>query len=305
MMSLGYTLLLIFGLVTGILIVARLIRWLRLIARAGYFTGKVVLITGASRGIGRALAHAFAARGARLVLAARNQDQLNTVADECRSINPHIEILIVPTDVTDEAQRENLVRAAIERFGQIDILVNNAGIRQGGALLEQSREAIRLHIEANLMSAVWLTYQVLPHMISRGQGYIVNIASAAGRHTEPYFIAYGVSKHGLIGFGEGLRREMAAKGIRALTVNPGFTGTEMTSQIGPVYRRMGFAMIPPERIARRTLEGILLRKPEVNIGWLEAFGGYASVLAPRIADLYWRLLMPREFPEAAARQHSE
>lgn len=285
-------------------ILVYLLHRLRLAAHAHDFIGKVVIVTGASRGIGRALACAFAQRGAHLVLAARSVGDLEAVAAECRMLHPHAEVLAVPTDVTDEAQLEHLVALTLEHFGRVDILVNNAGVRMGGAFTELDPSLLRRQIEINLLATMRLTQMVLPTMIQRGQGWIVNVASQAGRHTEPYFVVYGASKHGVIGFSEGLRRELAATGVRVLTVSPGFTDTEMVTAIGPVYRRMGFPMIPPQRVARRTLEGILLGLPEVNIGWLETLGGYASVFAPRLADLYWRLFMPRDFPQAAARQRS-
>jgi short-subunit dehydrogenase len=274
-------------------------------ARSSFFAAKVVLITGASRGIGRALAREFARRGAHLVLAARNVEEVQATAAECTALNPRIETLIVPTDVTDEAQRARLVQAALDRFDCIDILVNNAGIRQGGAFDALGPQRMRRQVEVNLLAAMHLTQLVLPAMLARGRGHIVNIASQAGRHAEPYFVTYGASKHGLIGFSEGLRREVGPQGVRVLTVSPGFTGTDMVTEIGPVYRRMGFPMIPVERVAQRTLEGIVLGLPEVNIGLLETLGGYLSVFAPRLADLYWRYLMPRDFPHAAARQFSE
>ncbi len=288
----------------GLGLLMYLLRRLRLATRSGELVGKVVIITGASRGIGRALAHAFVERGAHMVLAARSADDLEAVAAECRTLHPHAEVLTVPTDVTDEAQLERLVATTLERFGRVDVLVNNAGVRIGGAFTELDPSSLRRQVEINLLATMRLTQMVLPTMLKRQQGYIVNVASQAGRHAEPYFVTYGASKHGVIGFSEGLRRELAGTGVRVLTVSPGFTDTEMVTAIGPVYRRMGFPMIPPQRVARRALEGLLLGLPEVNIGWLETLGGYASVFAPRLADLYWRLFMPRDFPQAAARQRS-
>jgi len=295
----------VFAVGLGFFALNRLMRRVRLDAQENYFFGRVVLITGASRGIGRALAHAFAAQGARVVLAARNQDELKDVAAECNYYNPALDPLVVPTDVTDVAQLTRLVDRALNHFGRIDILVNNAGIRQGGAFASLSPQAIDQHLEVNLLAAVHLTRLALPSMLERGSGYIVNVGSAAGRHTEPYFVAYGTSKHGLAGLTEGLRRELAPRGIHVMLVAPGFTDTAMVDEIGPVYRRMGFPMIPVERVAHKTLEGILLHHPEVNLGWLETFGGYVSKLFPALADLYWKIFMPRDFPAAAKRQYTD
>lgn len=289
----------------GFVALSRLTRRLRLDAQENFFFGRVVVITGASRGIGRALAQAFAAQGAHVVLAARTLTELEDVAAECRFYNPALEPLIVPTDVTDESGLARLVDQTLDRFDRIDILVNNAGIRQGGAFTSIPPESIDQQIGVNLLAAVHLTRLVLPSMLERGSGHIVNIGSAAGRHTEPYFVAYGTSKHGLAGFSKGLRRELAPRGIHVMLVAPGFTDTEMVDEIGPVYRRMGFPMIPVQRVARKTLDGILLHSPEVNLGWIETFGGYVSKLFPALSDRYWKTFMPADFPAAATRQYTD
>jgi short-subunit dehydrogenase len=289
----------------GFFALERLMRRVRLDAQENYFFGRVVVITGASRGIGQALAHAFAAQGARVVLAARTVNELEDVAAECRFYNPALDPLIVPTDVADESQLTRLVDQTLDHFGRIDILVNNAGIRQGGSFAALPPQSVEQQIEVNLLAAIHLTRLVLPTMLERGSGHIVNMGSAAGRHTEPYFVGYGTSKHGLAGFSEGLRRELAPRGIHVMLVSPGFTDTAMVDEIGPVYRRMGFPMIPVERVARRTLEGILLRRPEVDLGGLETVGGYVSKLFPALADQYWKTFMPRDFPVAARRQYSD
>ena len=289
----------------GVWGLSRALRRWRLDTHRGYFEGKVVLITGGSRGIGRVLARAFAQRGASVALAARSVEQLEQVAAECEALNPCVETLIVPVDVTSEAELDYLVEETLARFGRIDVLVNNTGIRHGGAVAELDPDDIRRQIEVNLLAAISLTRRVLPAMLRRGRGCIVMMSSAAGRHTEPYFVPYGISKHGLTGFAEGLRRELAGSGVRVLTVSPGFTDTDMVTEIGPVYQRMGFPMIPPERVARRTLDGIVLGAVEVNLGTIETFGGYVSVLLPRLADLYWQVFAPRDFKDAARRQGAE
>jgi NAD(P)-dependent dehydrogenase (short-subunit alcohol dehydrogenase family) len=303
-------LLTILGAGLGAWAVTHLLRRWHLDAQPDFFRGKVVLITGASRGLGQAYAQGFAARGASLALAARSEDQLAEVAAGCRALNEEaldegVQVLVVPTDVTDEAQLEALVEAVLDRFGRIDILLNNAGIRQGGPLLEVGAESMHRQVEVNLVAPINLTLLVLPVMLRQGEGHVVNVASAAGRHAEPYFIPYGTSKHGLVGFSEGLRREMAGTGVQVTTVNPGFVDTDMVTHIGPVYRRMGFEMIPPERVVARTLDGIVLGLPEVNVGWLETLGGWASKLFPALADFYWRVLLPNDFEEAALRQRSD
>lgn len=294
------------GLAGGAWGLSRLMRIARLDAARGALAGQVVVITGASRGFGRALAHEFAVRGARIVLAARSEDQLNEAAGECERIRPGVETLVVPADVTVEADCQRLIDASIRHFGRIDVLVNNAGIIQGGALHEIGREVVRDTLEVNLIAMMRLTQIALPAMIERGSGQIVVMASASGHHAMPFFVPYSASKYGLIGFAEGLRRELAGTGVRVTLVTPGYADTDMVSAMAPVYRRIGFSMIPPERVARLTVEGILLGRAEVKVGFFEAFGGIVNQIAPGLADLYWWAVVPRRaFREAARVQRTE
>lgn len=289
----------------GIVILSAAVRALRLYSRRAYFADKVVILTGASRGIGRELALALAKRGARLVLAARKADQLDAAAQACRDANPGVDVLTLPTDVTDEAQLSRLVQTTLERFGRIDMLLSNAGIVQGGVIADGDFDSIRKQIEVNLMAGIRLVQLVLRPMLAQRQGHIVLMASAGGRHSSPYLTGYCTSKHGLVGFGEGLRRELAGTGVRVLTVNPGYTATDMVNVAEPAYRRMGFRMVPPERVARLTLEGIILGTPEFTIGLAENIAQWASVIAPAGADRFWRLFMPAEFPELVSKQKTE
>lgn len=295
----------LFIVVVGIIVLRAAVRAWQLYRRRAYFADKVVVLTGASRGIGRELALALARRGARLVLAARNADQLAGVAQACREVNPGVDVLTVPTDVTDEAQLVRLVDTTLERFSQIDILISNAGIIQGGAIADVDFSSIRQQIEVNLMASIRLVQLALQPMLARKQGHIVLMASAGGRHSSPYLTAYCTSKHGLVGFGEGLRRELMGKGVRVLIVNPGYTATDMVDVAEPAYRKMGFRMVPPERVARLTLEGIMMGAQEITIGFMEMLAALGSVLNPTLSDLYWRLFMPEEFPELVSKQRTE
>ncbi len=296
----------ILGVGAGLVALTWAVRSLRLAARRDYFEGKAVVITGASRGIGRGLAHALARRGARLVLAARREDQLGEVAAECEALNPGIETLVVPTDVTDEAQIASLVEQTEGRFGRIDILVNNGGILQGGALSKVSFESFRRTFEVNVLGAVRLTQMVLPIMLRQRSGHIILMSSVMGEHAMPFCTSYSASKHALSGFGEGLRRELAGTGVRVLTVKPGYTQTDMVEVAQRAYRRMGFfKMIPVERVVRRTLDGIVLGRAMVYIGGLETLGGWVNRLFPRLIDVYWRLIATREFEEIVSGQYTE
>jgi short-subunit dehydrogenase len=293
------------GVGVGAWAVNQAIRRARLRARPDFYQGKAILLTGASRGIGREMALRFAERGANLALAARSEQQLLEVARACSALNPGGRALVVPTDVTVDSDLENLVNVTVERLGQIDILVNNAGIIQGGCYTEVGRESIRQTVEVNLMAAMRLTQLVLPHMQARGEGQIVNVSSASEGVAYPYFVAYSASKHALKGFSDGLRRELAGTGIKVLRVSPGYVETDFVDVVGSAYRRMGLPIWPPERVALRTVDAIPTGQNEVFVGQFEAFSGKVNALFPGLVDLFWRWFLPADFPDLAARQRTE
>jgi short-subunit dehydrogenase len=279
------------------------VRSLILILRSGYLRGRVILLTGASRGIGRELAKELTRYGARLALAARSEDGLAETAAQCKLIDPEVETFILSADVTSEADCQRMVKQTLKHYGRIDMLINNAGIIQGGDTGRYLMEDARRLFEVNVFAALRLTQIALPHLLEN-RGTLVLMASAAGRHAYPFFTVYSMTKHALVGFGAGLRRETMGK-LRVLIINPGYTDTDEVKVIEPAYRKMGFRMIPPALVARRTVEGLLTNEVEVQIGPLETFGQYTAVLFPFFSDLFWRILMPREYPDLAEKQKTE
>lgn len=181
-------------------------------------SGKVVMVTGASRGLGRATARALAEEGARISICARGAEALEAAADEFRAAGR--EIFAEPTDVTDPAQARRWVENTLKHFGGIDILVNNAGGARPGTLAELPESAWRESFDANFFSAVGLARLCAPEIEKRGGGAIVNISSIYGREAGGA-IAYNASKAALISFTKMLARELAAKGIRVNSVAPG------------------------------------------------------------------------------------
>ena len=180
--------------------------------------GKVVLISGASRGLGRAIAEAFAEEGARLSICARGAGALSQVAGELRVRG--CEVLFQPTDVTSLAQASDWVSATVERFGTIDVLVNNAGGAKPGALAELSQTGWREAFEVNFFSAVALARFCAAEMEKHRSGAIVNISSIYGREAGGT-LSYNASKAALISFTKMLARELAPKGIRVNSIAPG------------------------------------------------------------------------------------
>jgi NAD(P)-dependent dehydrogenase (short-subunit alcohol dehydrogenase family) len=191
--------------------------------RSFHFRGRTVLITGGSRGLGLVLAREFAAEGARLVICARDREELERAGAELAGGGA--EVLAVPCDVTERAQVQDLVAAALERFGQVDVLVNNAGVIQVGPMeamtLADYEQAMKVHFWGPLYTML----AVLPGMRARRAGRIVNISSIGGKIPFPHLLPYNASKHALVGLSGGMRAELASQGVLVTTVCPGLMRT--------------------------------------------------------------------------------
>ena len=186
---------------------------------------KIVIITGASRGIGKATALLFGEKGARVVIAARSQDDLEKTASEMIKKNPKSEVLAVVSDVTQEKSIKNLVQQAIQKFGRIDILVNNAGIGINKPVAEFTTLDWDLTLNTNLKGPFLISREVLPIMIKQREGQIINISSGAGKNPIKNYAAYCASKFGLIGFSESLALEVRNYNIKVSVLLPGTTAT--------------------------------------------------------------------------------
>jgi short-subunit dehydrogenase len=195
---------------------------------------KVVLITGASEGIGAACARAFRERGAQLCLTARSEAKLSRVAAGGE--------LVVSGDVTVPADRQRIVDAALDRFGRVDVLVNNAGAGLYVPSWSASEEQARALFELNFFAPLAMTRLLVPQMRARRSGLIVNVGSIAGKMTLPWFTLYSASKYAVGSFTDGLRMELKRDGIHAMTVCPGYVDTRFQANI--------IAGSVPEQIAR-------------------------------------------------------
>ncbi len=186
--------------------------------------GQVIIITGASSGIGEATARRLVRGGARVGLSARRADRLEALA---RELDPAgTKVLAVAGDITNAADREKLVAATRGKFGRIDGLVNNAGYGTRGPVEMVPVELIRKNFETNLFSLIALTQLVLPHLRERGNGCIVNIGSVAGKIARPLSSIYDSTKHALEAITDGLRGELKPFGVRVTLIRPGFILTE-------------------------------------------------------------------------------
>ncbi len=185
----------------------------------------VVLITGASEGIGRATAFAFARGGCRLALAARTAEALKqTAIDLEQSLNA--EVLAVPTDVTQPEQVQNLVEATLERYGRIDCLINNAGICMSGPFLQTTPEHWQTLMAVNFWGYLHTIRAVLPDMLKRKKGQIINVGSIGGKMPLPQMSAYCASKYAVSGLTEALRLELKPQGIQVIGVHPGIVSSD-------------------------------------------------------------------------------
>jgi short-subunit dehydrogenase len=184
----------------------------------------VVVVTGASSGIGEATAIAFSERGARVVLAARRTERLDAVVDRIEQAGGRA--LAATCDVTRPDQLETLRVVTEEAFGPTDVLVNSAGMRGGGEFTKLDHDRIEEHVRLNVLGVLFATRVFLPGMLARGKGHVVNIGSLAGRFATPGNAIYGATKHAVVAFSEAMNYETEGRNVHVTAVNPGFVETE-------------------------------------------------------------------------------
>ncbi len=223
-------------------------------------SGQTALVTGASRGIGKAIAEGFARAGADVALAARTLPGLEATAARVREAGRRA--LCLEMDVADPGQVASGVALAIERFERIDILVNNAGITRDGLLLRMKEKDWRDVMATNLDAVFHVTRQVLPGMVKRRHGRVVNIVSVVALSGNPGQTNYSASKAAVIGFTKSLAREVASRNITVNAVAPGFVETDMTAGLG-------------EKALQGLMEGIPLKR----VGTVEEIAAAALYLA--------------------------
>jgi len=241
--------------------------------------GSVVVVTGASSGIGRATAVAFAARGATVVCSARREERLKELVEEIEGRGGRARA--VACDVSEWEQVQRLATNVREEFGRCDVLVNNAGVPGGGPFAELSLEQIESVTRINFMGVLYCTKAFLPMMLEAGRGHVVNVASLAGRFAVPGASVYTATKHAVVAFSEALHYEVSERGLRVTAVNPGLVATEgFPHQDALAKGRRGLVM-RPERIADVIVRVVETGKaPEVSVPrWLSALQA-VRILAP-------------------------
>jgi 3-oxoacyl-[acyl-carrier protein] reductase len=210
--------------------------------------GKVSIVTGAGRGIGRAISLLLSRSGSRVVLASRSESQLDAVREEIRSGNG--EVMVVPTDLTQDEEMERLVAQTLKKWGSIDFLINNAGWGRTAPVVKGNVRDWDQTFQVNLRAPMVLSRLVLPTMIGGKGGAIVNIGSISGRMGHANTAAYSASKFGLVGFTQSLFEEVREYGIRVAVILSGFVDTPMIPHTRKLDRSK---MVRPEDIAQTVL----------------------------------------------------
>ncbi|WP_437529567.1 SDR family oxidoreductase [Sorangium sp. So ce726] len=252
------------------------------------FMEPVVVITGASSGIGRATALEFARRGAAVTLAARREQPLRELATACEQAGG--KALVVPTDVTNEAAVMEVARRATEAFGRIDVWVNNAAVTLFGLFEQTPSEPYRRVIETNLFGTIHGARAALAQFRRQGSGVLINVASMAARLPEPYVSAYVASKHAIRGLSRSLRQELRllrARDIHVSTVMPATVDTPLFQHAGNYAGRTPTAMPPivsPERVARAIVRLARTPRREIFVGSAGRQLALLSLLAPGLAE---------------------
>jgi len=268
--------------------------------------GKRILITGASQGIGYALAAAAARRGCRVVAAARSAELLEKLAAEVRAASGTITTVVA--DVCDPAGRAAMFAAAQSEFGGLDVLVNNAGIGATGHFMETQPETLRQIFEVNVFAAGSMIREGLPLLKKGNQPLIVNISSIFGRRGYPARSLYSSSKFAIQGLSDSIRAELSKEGVGVLVVNPGLTQTNFSSNMLERSARISLDHqrgSTPEQVAEATLKAIAADKPELTL----TLNGKLLVLVNRFVPWVFEIFARKKIralfkDEIAARQAS-
>jgi short-subunit dehydrogenase len=253
------------------------------------FRENVVIITGASFGIGKQLALLLAGYGAWLVLAARNVEKLEDVSKQC--VQQGGRVIVIPTDVADPAQCQNLMERAVAEYGRIDTLINNAGIGLASRFDElQDLALFEKVFRVNFFGSVYCTHYALPYL-KKTHGRLVCISSLKGKYATARADAYTASKHAMTGFFDSLRIELANSGISVIMIYPGWVSTGISSrslsadgtQTGKLSKHEENAM-PVVVCARMILDAAAKRKREVVMTFLGKVGLWLRLIAPKLVD---------------------
>ncbi|NHN30280.1 SDR family NAD(P)-dependent oxidoreductase [Paenibacillus agricola] len=245
-------------------------------------SGKVVVVTGASSGIGAAMVKELSKRGAIPILMARSEDKLGGIAAELAG-----EHGLYPLDVTSNKQVQDTMASVINRFGRIDVLINNAGYGVFDKLTDASVDEMSEMMNVNYMGTVRCIKAVLPAMLEARSGHIINIASLAGKIGSAKSSGYSATKHAVLGFTNSLRQELMGTGVKLSAINPGPIDTPFFDRADPsgqYIKNIKWFMLKPEKVVGTIIRTIERGTPEVNMPWVAGFGAKFAILFPRIFE---------------------
>jgi short-subunit dehydrogenase len=246
-------------------------------------SGSTILITGASGGIGGAIARELAQRGASLILVNRDRDRLQAFAAELRASGSQVTPLV--GDLARPGEPARLIQEAIDRAGAIDILINCAGVQNFGLFADEAAADTATLFHINTIAPIALINAVLPHMLQRGKGQIVNLGSIFGSIGFPCFASYSASKFALRGFSEALRRELAGTGVGVTYVAPRFTRTAFNrSAVTRMANALKMNQDEPESVAASVIATIERDDRERYLGWPEKLFVRINSILPRLVD---------------------
>jgi NADP-dependent 3-hydroxy acid dehydrogenase YdfG len=263
-----------------------------------FFKNKVVIVTGASSGIGEATARAFAKHGSRVVLAARREERLSEIVKEINAGNGTA--IYVKTDVSIEEECGNLIKKTVEKYGTIDILVNNAGISMRAAFMDVELKVIHRLMDVNFWGTVYCTKYALPYLIAQ-KGSLIGVSSVAGFHGLPGRTGYSASKFAIHGLLETIRIENLKKDLHVMVIAPGFTTTAIRrhalladgSEQGESPRDE-HKLMPPEYVAKWVLRGIRRKKRNKLLTWDGRLTALFQRIIPGVVDRAYYYEMSRE-----------
>ena len=260
-----------------------------------HFENKVVWITGASSGLGEAMAKEFAAAKAKLVLSARREDELNRVKKECSQFIPADNILILPLDITNLSGIDAAGQKIMQKFGRIDILVNNAGVSQRSFIVDTPIEVEKKIMDINFFGTLAITKLALTIMRKQKSGHIVVMSSIMGKFGFYRRSMYAASKHALHGYFETLRMEEAQHNIHVSLICPGFVHTNISlnaiTETGKEFNKMDEDQkkgMQPQEVAKEVLKAVRNKRVEVLIGKSELMAPLVKRLFPRL--FYWLIM---------------
>lgn len=261
------------------------------------FRDKVVVVTGASSGIGRAAALAFAREGAKMVLLSRSREKLEAVAEEIRALGQ--DVFVAPADVASKEEVDAAIAEALEHYGRIDVLFNNAGKSEVGPTdAPEFVDGVREMFDVDYLGTVRVTQAVVPAMRRQGSGRILNMSSVMGRKAFAKFGGYASVMHAIIGYTDALRQELRGAGIDVSVILPSLTQTPLLSSVQsedmpPPFRRL--TPLHADQVAEAALNGLARRKARIAVPWQPRLLMFAQAVSPHLGDLFVKVLQTRFF----------